>query len=135
MIRSMILVASTLLAGATVTIPPELLRSDAPALEISTSVRPVTQDEFQLLRRTLPGMYRCSVVVHQEPGSNRVLGTKDIVLAPGESDEVSSKFGPLEVKFQARLSRRVDYAETTATVLRDGKIINKQTSRVTLERR
>jgi len=41
-------------------------------------------------------MYRCSVLVHQEPGSNRVLGTKDIV--------------------------------------REGKVINKQTSRVTLER-
>src|SRR5687768_6136388 len=93
MLRSVVIVASTVLLGATVAVPPALLRSDAPALEVSTSIRPVTHDEYQLLRRTVPGMYWCSVLVHDEPGSNRVWSTEDIVLAPGSQEKVPAPLG------------------------------------------
>ena len=47
-------------------VPPSLLRSDAPSIEIDVSVRPVTQDSYQLLERAKPGMYRCQAVVHED---------------------------------------------------------------------
>jgi hypothetical protein len=79
-------------------------------------------------------MYRCSVLVHDEPGSKRVWSTKDIVLAPGESAEETSVFGPLRLHFQASLGASVDRAETTVTVTRDGKVVTRQTSTIWLQR-
>jgi hypothetical protein len=134
MLRSIVIAASTLLFGATVAVPPTLLRSDAPALEVSTSIRPVTQDEYQLLRRTVPGIYRCSVLIHDEPGSNRVWSTEDIVLAPGESGESSNTFGPLRLHFRASLSANLDRSEMTVTVTRDERVITRQTSTTFLQR-
>lgn len=133
MIRSIVILASTVLLGTTV--PPTLLRSDAPALEITTSVAPVTQDEFQLLkRRVKPGMYRCSVRIQDEPGSHRVWGTNHLVLAPGETDEVTDTLGNLKLHFRAKLGKDLDYASTTVTVYRDEKVINRQTSTFALQR-
>ena len=134
MLRAIVIAASALLLGTTAAVPPTLLRNDAPALEISTSIRPVTQDEYQLLRRTTPEMYRCSAVVHDEPGSKRVWSTKDIVLAPGESGEETTVFGPLRLLFRASLSDNLDRAETTVTVTRDEKIVTRQTSTIWLQR-
>lgn len=135
MLRSIAVLAGTVLLGATATVPPTLLRSDAPALEITTSVRPVTQDEFQLLKRRItPGMYRCSVLVHDEPGSNRVWGTNHLVLAPGESDEVTDKLGQLTLRFRTSLGKNLDFASTDVTIYRDDKVINRQTSTVSLRR-
>ena len=135
MLRSIVIAASTLLVSATVAVPPTLLRSDAPALEVSTSIRPVSQDEYQLLRRTVPGMYRCAVLIHDEPGGNRVWSTKDIVLAPGESGESSNAFGPLRLHFRASLSANLDRSEMTVTVTRDEMVIARQTSTTLLQRR
>lgn len=134
MLRTVIIVASTLLLGATATVPPELLRSDAPALEVRTSIRPVTADTYRLLRRAAPGMYRCSVLIHEASGSNRVWSTKAIVLAPGESGESSNTVGPLKLRFRASLGAKLDRAEMTVTVTRDDKVITRQTSTVWLEK-
>lgn len=135
MSRIFVIAASIVLLGATGVVPPTLLRSDAPALEVSTSIRPVTQDEYHLLRRTTPGMYRCSVVIHDVPGGNRAWSTEDIVLAPGESGESSNRFGPLQMHFRASLSADLDRSEMTVTVTRDDKVITRQTSTTMLDGR
>jgi hypothetical protein len=134
MFRAVVIVASIALLGTTSAVPPSLLRSDAPALQVDTSIRPVTEDRYQLLRRATPGMYRCSVVVHDEPGSRRVWATKDIVLAAGESGEETAIFGPLQLHFRASLGEKLDRAETNVTVTRDGRIVSRQTSTVWLQR-
>jgi hypothetical protein len=123
-----------LLIGAATEVPPSFLRSDAPALEVTTSIRPVTQDTYQLLRRVKPGMYRCEVRVHDEPGSHRVWGTRSIVLAPGETGEESAEMGQLRLHFKATIAKTLDRAETVVTVTREGKIIHKQRSTTWLQR-
>jgi hypothetical protein len=132
-----VIAGSILIVGAAATaVPPALLRSDAPALEVTTSILPVTQDEYQLLGRTraTPGTYRCSVQVHDEPGSQRVWGTKDIVLGAGQSGQESADFGQLLLEFRASVGKSLDRAETRVTIYRDGKVINRQTSAVWLQR-
>jgi hypothetical protein len=128
-------VASISSLAETPRVPPSFLRSDAPALEISTSIEPITADEYQLLhQRAVPGSYRCSALIHDEPGSNRVWGAKDIVIGPGESGETSSTFGQLGVTFRAEIAKTLDRAKTIVTVTRDGKIINRQSTTVWLQR-
>lgn len=134
MYKAALIVACTVFIGAATAVPPALLLNVAPALEVRTSVRPVSHDRYQLLQRVVPGMYRCSVAVHDEPGSNRVWSTKDIVLAPGESGEQSATFGPLRLHFKASLSAKLDRAETTVTLTRDEQVITRQTSTVWLQR-
>lgn len=131
--KVLLLVSAILLIAATV--PPSLLRSDAPALEISTSIRPVTQDEYLLLGRTRvrPGAYRCHALLH-EPGSHAVIAAKDIVIGPGESGETTNDLGPFSVKFKAKIAKALDRVDTTVTVLRDDKIVSRQTSTVWLDR-
>jgi hypothetical protein len=125
---------SLLLLTAAAAVPPTLLRNDAPALEVRTTIRPVTQDAIQLLRRVKPGMYRCSVFVVDEPGSHRGFATKDIVLAAGESGEQSATYGPVRLQFRAALGKKLEQAVTTVTVYRDDKIITRQSSTVALAR-
>jgi hypothetical protein len=131
-----VIAGSILIVGAAATaVPPALLRSDAPALEVTTSILPVTEDPYQLLGRTArPGTYRCSVQVHDEPGSQRVWGTKDIVLGAGQSGQESADFGQLRLEFRASVGKSLDRAETRVTIYRDGKVINRQTSAVWLQR-
>src|SRR5438128_3669718 len=105
-----------LLLIAATEVPPSFLRSDAPALEVTTIIAPVTHDEYQLLKRATPGMFRCIVRVHEEPGSKRVWGTKDILLGPGETGEQTATLGPLHLTFRAKIERSLDRAETTVTV-------------------
>ena len=132
--KVLLLLVAILLIAATV--PPSLLRSDAPALEISTSIQPVTQDEFFLLGspRVHPGTYRCRAAIHDEPGSHRVFSAKDIVIGPGESGETNNQFGPFTVAFKAKIAKTLDRAETVVTVTREGKIIGRQSSTVWLQR-
>jgi hypothetical protein len=125
---------SLLVLAAAAAVPPSLLRNDAPALEVRTSIRPVAQDEIQLLRRVKPGMYRCSVVVADEPGSHRVFATKDLVLAAGESGQESATYGPIRLQFRASLGKKLETAVTTVTVYRDEKIVTRQSSTVALAR-
>lgn len=128
-------VASLSTFAKTPTVPPSLLRSDAPALEISTSIQPVTEDEYQLLnQRAVPGTYRCSALIHHEPGSNHVWKAKDVVIGPGESAETSSTLGQLGVTFHAEIAKTLDRAKTIVTVTRDGQVINRQSTTVWLQR-
>ncbi len=126
-------IASFIFVAAT-TVPPALLRNDAPALEVEISLAPVSQDTWQLLRRPTPGTYRCSVFVHDEPGSRRIWGTKNIVIARGESGQDTAKLGPLELNVTATLDRSGERAQVVATVSREGKVINRQRSTVSLSR-
>ena len=130
-----LLIGAVVILGASRDVPPTLLRSDAPALEISTSILPVTHDEYQLLVRPKPGMYRCSARVHDEPGSHRVLGVPDIVIGPGDSGEETATFGTLHIRFRAKISASLDRADTDVTITRDGNVINRQKSTVWLERK
>jgi hypothetical protein len=130
----LLLIGAVVVLGASRDVPPTLLRSDAPALEISTSILPVTQDRYQLLARPRPGMYRCTALVHDQPGSNRVLAVPDIVIGPGESGEQTAVFGALEIRFRAKISATLDRADTDVTVTRTGQVINRQKSTVWLER-
>ena len=114
-------------------VPPSLLRSDAPSIEIDVSVRPVTQDSYQLLERAKPGMYRCQAVVHEEPGSHRVWGSEEILLSPGQTKEETTEFGQLKLHFRASIGKRADRVRTEVTLTRDGKVINRQTSSVEVE--
>lgn len=127
--RSAVLIALLFVAA---TVPPSLLRSDAPALDISTSIRPVTQDEYRLLRRVPPNAYRCSALIREAPDSRRGLSAKDIVIGPGESGDTSNTLGPVTVKFHARIAKNLDRAETVVTVTRDAKVISRQSSTVWL---
>ena len=126
------LLFALLLVGATV--PPSLLRSDAPALDIATSIRPVSQDEYRLLRRVPPGSYRCSARILDAPGSRRGWAAKDIVLGAGQSGDTSNELGQLTVKFHASIAKDLDRAETVVTVTRDAKVISRQSSTVWLQR-
>ncbi|HEX6086742.1 MAG TPA: hypothetical protein VF266_19580 [Thermoanaerobaculia bacterium] len=121
-----------LLLLVTMTAPQTLLRSDAPAIEVETIIRPVTHDRYQLLDRVTPGMYRCEVLVHDEPGSNRIWGTSDLVVAPGGSAEKSVTLGTLRMDARVTLTRAKDRASTRVTIYRDGKVIHRQTSTVSL---
>ena len=122
----LVLLASSLfLVGMSV--PPSLLQGNAPALEIRTTVRPVSEDPIQLLARAAPGSYRCKAVVFAEPGSRKVFGPPDIVIAPGEAGETTTTFGPLTVTLRARIIGR-HRAETIVTVTRDGEIVSRQRS-------
>lgn len=120
----LVLFGSLLLLGKT--LPPSLLRSDAPALEIRTTIRPVSEDPIQMLARPAPGSYRCRARI-SEPGSRQVLGTPDIVIAPGETGETTTRLGPLTVIFRARIIDR-HRAETLVTVMRDGALVSRQRS-------
>ncbi len=120
-----LLASSLFLMGMSV--PPSLLRSNAPALEIRTTIRPVTEDPIHLLARPVPGTYRCKTVVFAEPGSRKVFGPPDIVITPGETGETMTTFGPLTVMFGARIIDR-HRAETIVTVTRDGVIVSRQRS-------
>jgi hypothetical protein len=122
---------AALLTLATTT-PPEFLRNDAPAVETRISIAPVTKDAYQLLRRSVPGLYRCSVLVREAPGSRRVLGTKDLILAAGEHVEETELLGTLSLKFEASIGKSRDQADATATLTRDGKIISRQVTQVML---
>lgn len=138
MIRKLFIAAFLILGISIVvaasTAPALFQRNDAPALEVTTSIRPVTKDEYQLLTRPLPGMYRCSARIHDEPGSRRVLGTKDIVIGPGESGEEAAIFGNLRVEFRATIGKALDRADTVVTITRNEKVISRQSSTVWLER-
>lgn len=122
-----------LLLLATVTTPPALLRNDAPAIEVETSIRSVSHDRYQLLDRAVPGMYRCEVLVHDEPGSRRVWGTSDLVVAPGGTAEKTVTLGTLRLDARVTLSRSKDRASTHVTIYRDDKVIHRQTSTVSLQ--
>ena len=126
MLTMLVLLISAFLA------PVSLFRNDAPAIETRVSIRPVTEDAYQLLKRPEPGMYRCTVVVLDEPGSKRQFRTKDILVGPGGTGEETTVVGPLEVKVKASISRSLEHAEATVTVARDGKVVLRQTSDVSL---
>jgi hypothetical protein len=130
----LLLIGAVALLGATSVLPPALQRSEAPALEISTSILPVTQDEYQLLVRPKPGMYRCRARVHDEPGSNRVLGIPDIVIGPGDSGTETADFGNLHIEFRAKISEERDRAETDVIITRADRVISRQRSIVWLQR-
>lgn len=121
-----------LLLLTAVTPPPALLRSDAPAIEVETTIRPVSSDPYQLLDRPVPGMYRCEILVHDEPGSSRVWGTTNLLLAPGGSAEETVTLGPLRMDARAALAKKKDYAEVRVTIYRDDKVIHRQRSVMSL---
>jgi hypothetical protein len=79
-------------------------------------------------------MYRCSLLVLDEPGSRRAWSAPDIVLGPGEKGEKSSTHGPMQVNFKASISKSVDHADTAVTVTRDGKIVLRQVSSFSLDK-
>jgi hypothetical protein len=114
--------------------PPALLRTDAPALDIRTSIEPVTQDEYLLRRRVRPEMFRCRAAVYPAPEGKPALMAKDIVIGPGESDETTAVIAPFTIEFKAKIAGGLDQAETTVTVLRDGAIVNRQKSTIWLQR-
>ncbi|HEX9160448.1 MAG TPA: hypothetical protein VF980_01975 [Thermoanaerobaculia bacterium] len=126
-------ILSMLLLAASAT-PPALLRSDAPALEVEIHIWPVTQDPLQLLTRVTPGMYRCSVLVHDEPGSNRTWKTKDVVISPGHSGEETATAGELQLHFKATVDRAAEKANAVATVTRNGRVVSRQKTSVFLSR-
>jgi hypothetical protein len=126
-----VLVCSGLIASAT-TVPSALLRNDAPALETRVSILPLTTDEYLLLRRSPEGLYRCSVRVHDEPGSNRIWGTKDLILGPGENGESESSLGSLQLVFRASIAKSLDRADTVVTLTRDDKVIARQHQTISL---
>ena len=128
------LIAVVVFCVAATEVPSPLLRSDAPALEIATSVEPVGYSDFQLLKRPTPQTFKCSVIVRDEPGSKRVWTTKDLLLNPGESGEQSATLGPLQLSFKAKIGKNLDRAETSVTVTRDSKVITRQVSQVYLVR-
>ena len=128
----LLVISSIGLLGFAPSVPPSLLAGDAPALEISTSIRPVTEDAYQLLRRAKPGMDRCSTDIRVEGGNAPMWGTKDIVLGAGERGEEKSTLGSLQAIFSAKINKSLDRAETTVTVTRDGRVISRQRSTVSL---
>jgi hypothetical protein len=130
---ALLAIASFSLLAAT-TVPSSLLRSDAPSLEVDVAIAPVAHDALQLLERARPGMFRCSAIVRDEPGSRRIWTTKDIVLWPGESGEERTTLGQLDLHFQASIDRRAERAVTLVTVSRDGKVVNRQRSSIWLSR-
>lgn len=79
-------------------------------------------------------MYRCSLLVLDEPGSRRAWSAPDLVLGPGEKREKSSTHGPMQVNFRAPISKSVDHADTTVTVTRDGKVVLRQVSSFSIEK-
>ena len=106
--------------------------SDAPALETRVSIRPVTSDQYQLLRRSRPGMYRCSLIIRDVPAGAESWGTPDLVLGPGEKGEEVRSRGSLRATFAASISKSADHADATVTVTRDGKVMFRQVSSVSL---
>lgn len=124
----LLLAAAVLLA--TTSLPPI-----SPALDVQTSIRPVTQDEFLLLRQRIrPGMFRCQAVVYSAPEGKPLLKAKDIVIGPGESNDTTTAGAGFTIQFQAKIAKTLDQAETTVTVLRDGAIVNRQKSTIWLQR-
>lgn len=110
-----------------------LLLAAAPAaMQVDLSVRPVTHDTFQLLKRAMPGMYRCSVHIRASEDSP-MWGPKDIVISPGEKSDETASLGGMQVRFSAKIGKKGDRAETSVIVLRDNVVIHKQTSTVWLE--
>jgi len=124
-----------LVAAPSAKVPETLLRNDAPALEITTSILPVTPYPYELLGRRGTEKFRCTVLIHDQPGSQRVWGTKDIVIGPGESGEETAKLGQLRLHFRAEIARGLDRALTEVVVMRDGLVINRQKTTIWLERR
>jgi hypothetical protein len=114
-------------------VPPSLLRSDAPALEIETVVQPTSHGPYELLEgRRVPRTYTCHVSVHDEPGSLKVWGTKAIVLAPGENKTARSALGDLEMTFEARIDQSATRAHTRVEITRSGMVIARQKNTVSL---
>ena len=105
---------------------------DPSAVETRISIRPVTHDQYQLLRRTRPGMYRCSVRIAEQEGSALWWGPPDLILGPGEKGEVSRARGELRVIFMASISKNTDHADATVTVFRGAKVVAKQAASVSL---
>ena len=127
-----VLFVSVVVFGSTAAAPPWTFRNDAPALDISVSVRPVADDDYLLVPRPLPGSYRCSVTVHDIAERDRAFGTSGVVVAPGEKAERTTTVGPLNLHFGVRIAKAAQYAETVVTVTRDGKLMTRQHSRVAL---
>jgi hypothetical protein len=126
------LFVSVVVFGSTAAAPPWTLRNDAPALDISVSVRPVADDDYLLVPRPLPGSYRCSVLVHDIGERNRAFGTTEVVVAPGEKAERTTSVGPLNLHFGVRIAKAAQHAETVVTVTRDGRLMTRQKARVAL---
>ena len=127
--KVLLLLAAVVLLATTAVPPPS-----APAFDVQTSIRPVTQDDYLLLRRVRPGMFRCAATVFNAPDGKPLLKAKDIVIGPGESDETTAVTAPFTIQFKAKIAKALDRAETTVTVLRDGAIVSRQKSTVWLQR-
>jgi hypothetical protein len=111
-----------------------LVPSDPAALETRIKIRPVTKDDFQLLRRVTPGMFRCSVAVLQPDDPEKEWAPKDIVIGPGERNEQTTDFGAMKILVSMSISKSADTAHAMVTVMRDGKVVSRQVSTVSLPR-
>jgi hypothetical protein len=133
LLAALLVLSCALILYAATDAPPSLLRSDAPAVQVDVTVRPINQDAYQLLHRPIPGMYRCSVLVHDEPGGKRVWGTPDIVIAPGETREEVSDLPQLQLRFRAGIRKAGDQVNAEVTLTRDGRVVSRQISTVCLQ--
>lgn len=130
-IAAILLVAATDSKPFSLGIPPQ---AAPPALELSTSVMPVSRDAYQLLKRPAPGMYRCSVRVQEAPGSQRVWGPEEIVVQAGQTGETTTAHDGMTLQFRAGVAKAGDRADTIVTISRNGKVVTRQSSTVWLER-
>ena len=128
--RLLVMCGALLLIAAEV--PPALQRNDAPVFDINVTISPVARDQFQLLRSAKPGKYRCFALIHDEPGSRRVWGPKEIILGPGETREASVEYAGLKATLKATISLDLTNAKTAVTIMRGDKIISRQLATVTL---
>jgi hypothetical protein len=111
---------------------PAVVPSDPSALETRITIRPVSRDDFQLLRRVKPGMLRCSVEVVQPDQPEQGWAPKDIIIGPGERQEETSDFAPMKISVSMSINQLGSTAHAIVTVMRSGKVVSRQVSNVSL---
>jgi len=112
-------------------VPPP--STNVPTLETRITVKPVTKDDYLLLRRLQPDMYRCSVFV-QNTETHELWHPQDVVVGPGENDKNITTVGPFQIEVKASISKKVDSMNAQVTVMRAGKIVSRQVSSFLLEK-
>ena len=125
---ALVLLALSLFAA----VPPSS-SYDAPSLETRITVKPVTKDDYLLLRRVQPDMYRCSVIV-QDTQTKESWKPEDVIVGPGENDRNTTTVGPFQIEVKASISKKVDSMNAQVTVMRGGKVVSRQVSSFLLEK-
>src|SRR4051812_11183374 len=99
---TLVLLALSLFAAV-----PPLPSAGVPSLETRITVKPVTKDDYLLLRRVQPDMYRCSVIV-QDTQTHESWKPEDVIVGPGENDRHTTTVGPFQIEVKASISKKVD---------------------------